>query len=322
MNSLSLSTQDHHYLAELSKKLQVVRDRVAGVVLGHHTGLLLTGRPGIMKDWTIEEELNRRGVPFVRPKAHLTGRGLFDQLAEHPDRTHLIDEVEDVLRDPQAKGVLKFALWACSQNREGKMERWIGWKVHGVDIGFAFTGNIIMTSNVELQNLPLLPAIRTRISYVNLRVSDEELAAKMKEIALRGFPANQNLLEPAECVEVVDFILQESSRTKRPLDLRLLSNCFGDRLLVENGEAGCSWQDLVASRIVERPSVVNPIESLTVRTKKKAQQLEIARAIVGLSPEERLRVWQEKVPGRGGSRPTMYRRLEELAQADAREFET
>lgn len=118
--SLVISDQDRRYLAELNKKLQVVRDRVTGVALGCHTGQLLIGRPGIMKDWTIEEELNRRGIPFVRPKAHLTGRGLFDQLSEHSDRTHLIDEVEDVLRDPQAKGVLKFALWASSQNREGK----------------------------------------------------------------------------------------------------------------------------------------------------------------------------------------------------------
>jgi len=96
--------------------------------------------------------------------------------------------------------------------------------------------------------------------------------------------------------------------------MRLLRNCFGDRLLVENGEAGCSWQDLVASRIAERPSVVDPIAPFATRAKKKLLQLEVAREVVGLGPEERLQVWQEKVPPPGNSRATLYRRLGELAQ--------
>jgi hypothetical protein len=318
----SLSDRGHQYLADLSKKLQIVQDRTAGVALGYDTGFLLSGRAGILKSWTVEKELQRRKVPYVPSKCHLTGRGLFDQLAEYPDRIHLIDDVEEVLRDPQARGVLKFALWGCSRNREGKMERWIGWKVHGADVGCSFWGGIILMSNVELQHLPLLPAIRTRIPYVNLHVSDEEVAAKMRELALLGYPPGTPLLEPAECMEVVEYLLAEAARINRPLDFRLLFNSLADRLLAESGEAGCQWKDLVTSRIVDRPSVIHPVEPFETRARKKAQQLEIARGIVALPPEQRLHVWQKRVPPPGNSRATLYRRLDELARADALEFET
>jgi hypothetical protein len=135
-------------------------------------------------------------------------------------------------------------------------------------------------------------------------------------------PKGENLLEPEQCMEVAEFIIAESAKISRCLDLRLLTNSLEDRLQVEDFEAGLSWQDLVASRIRERPSITMPVQSFQSQAQKKAQQLEVAREIVALSPEERLRVWGQKVPPPGNSRATMYRRLGELAEADALDFET
>lgn len=67
-------------------------------------------------------------------------------------------------------------------------------------------------------------------------------------------------------------------------------------------------------------TATEPIQTFQSRAKKRMNQLEIAREIVALEPEDRLRVWQEKTGG--ASRATMYRRLRELAQADAAEFES
>lgn len=313
--SLALSAQDRHQLAHLEKRYELVRDRVRGVVSGRHTGFFLGGRGGIGKSRTIADELDRLGVSFILTNSHLTGRGLVDLLQNYPDFFHLIDDIEEAIRDPQAMGVLKSALWGTRRNREGHLERWITWNAHGVAIEFPFTGGIIMTSNLDLRNLPRLAALKTRIAWLDLRVSNPEIEAMMRKIAIEGYPPGDNQLEPQHCLEVVKFIVDEAGRINRSLDLRLLVNSFEDRLQAEDYEAGLSWRDLVASRLCERPSIIDQVEPYETRAGKKTRQLAIAREIVVLDAEERLRVWQERTGG--ASRATMYRRLEELARADA-----
>jgi hypothetical protein len=246
---------------------------------------------------------------------------LVDRLNDHPDLVHLVEDVEEAVRDPQAMGVLKSALWGTRRNREGRLERWITWNAHGVQLEFLFSGGVCMTSNLELRSLPKLAALKTRICWLDLRVTDEEVAAKMRQIALDGFPKDENLLDPEQCWEVAEFAIAESAKISRRLDLRLLINSFEDRLQSEDLQAGLSWRDLVASRIRERPSITEPVQSLQTRSEKKSQQLEIAWEVVGLGPDERLRVWQAKVPAPGNSRATLYRRLNELTQADAVDFD-
>lgn len=310
----ALSAEDRHNLRRLDEKLQLVKDRVAGVATGHHTGFFLSGRGGIGKTFTVEEELRRRKIPYKLTNSRITGRGLVDLLADYPDSIHVIEDVESIARDPNAVGVLRSALWGSRQGREGRLERLVTWKACSTNIEFIFTGGIIMTSNRDLEDLPELAAMKTRISCTHLRVTDEEIAALMRRVAMDGFPKDNNLLEPVECLEVAEFIITESARINRHLDMRLLVNAFEDRRQVEDLEAGCQWQDLVASRICERPSLTGPIEPVGTRVKKKAKQLAIAREIVGLKPQSRLRAWKEKTGG--ASQATLYRRLAELdAQA-------
>ena len=111
----------------------------------------------------------------------------------------------------------------------------------------------------------------------------------MRQITLDGYPKGSNLLEPAQCLEVAEFIISESAKISRRLDLRLLVNSLEDRLQTEDFEAGCTWEDLVASRIRERASITEPVQSFQTRAQRKAQQLQIAREIVELGPSERLR---------------------------------
>lgn len=100
----TLSAQDRHQLAQLEKRHELVRDRVRGVVSGRHTGFFLGGRGGIGKSRTIADELDRLGVSFILTNSHLTGRGLVDLLRNYPNSFHLIDDIEEAIRDPQAMG--------------------------------------------------------------------------------------------------------------------------------------------------------------------------------------------------------------------------
>ena len=319
MGKSVLPPAERWHLRQLLNKFQLVKDRVAGVATGRHTGFFLGGRGGIGKTFTIQEELRRREVAYKLTNSRLTGRGLVDLLRDYPDSIHLIEDVEQITCDRNAVGVLRSALWGTRCGREGRIERLVTWKAHATNIEFIFSGGIIMTGNRLLEDIPELAALKTRISWLNLLVTDEEIAALMRSVAGDGFPKGNNLLEPEACMEVAKFIIDESSRINRHLDIRLLVNAFEDRLQVEDFEAGCQWKDLVATRLCERPSLIGPIESVGTRAKKKAKQLEIAREIVGMEPQTRLRAWEEKTGG--ASQATLYRRMAELAELDAQEVE-
>lgn len=311
--------EDRRLLESLRRKQQIIRDLVAGVVRRRHTGLFLGGRGGIGKSHVVESELRRLHEPFKLWNATMTGRCLFDRLAAFPDAVHMLEDVESMTKDRRAVGVLRSALWGTRRGRDDRMERLVTWNAKGSSDDVIFSGGVIMTSNRRLADLPELDALKTRISWVNLDVSDAEIAALMRSLAADGWPKGHVELEAEQCREVVEFLIAEAARTNRRLDVRLMVNCFEDRIQHEDLEAGCDWRDLVATRIRERPTVASEIQPFGVRERKKAEQLAIAREITGMNPSERLRVWQERT--RGLSQATLYRRLGQLGTQDAMQIE-
>lgn len=310
----SLSPHDLRQLKSLDHKIQLVRDRVAGVATHRHTGFLMSGRGGIGKSRTIFTELEQREVSYKLSNSHMTPRALFDQLEAFPEALHVIEDIEALVRDRNAVGVLRSALWGTRRGRDGRVERLVTWSARGACSEFVFTGGLILTSNRSIGDLPELSALKTRVTYLHLDVSDDEILALMRRVALAVPPEGDTRLSQDERLEVVEFIVGESLRINRRLDMRLLVNSFEDRLQVEDLEAGCSWQDLVASRIHDRASIADDVVSVGVRASKRAERLKICREIVGLERLERLRVWREKT---GASEATLYRILQQLAEVDA-----
>jgi transposase len=115
-------------------------------------------------------------------------------------------------------------------------------------------------------------------------------------------------------MEVADFIIDESIQQGRPLDVRMVVNGFADRLQAEDGDAGCTWRDLVASTLRGHPAVVDDVEPAGIRAQTKARELAIARELGELDPKERLHAWRAKT---GKSQAALYRRLMELGRVDA-----
>jgi hypothetical protein len=315
-----LTQDDRRNLDQLKRLTQVIRDFIGGVVLHRHTGLFVGGRGGIGKSFIVESELTNRGEAYKLWNSAMTARCLFDRFAAYPEAVHVIEDIETLTRDRRAIGVLRSALWGTRRGRDGRMERLITWNAKGSSSDTIFTGGVIMTSNRRLADLPELEALKTRISWINMDVSDPEIIALMRSIAAEGWPQGNVELEPDQCREVVDFIVAEAARTNRRLDMRLMVHAFEDRIQFDDLDTGCDWRDLVSTRIRERPTVIGDIESAGVRSQKKAHQLAIAREITGVSSDERLRAWRERTGGL--SRATMYRRLGELAARDAIDFDS
>lgn len=302
-------------LASLNKKLAVVRDRIRGVALGYQTGAIITGRGGISKSYTIAETLDELGVPYVRHNTHLMPRGLFNELDARPAEVHVFEDVEELLAKSVSLGILRSATWGTRSSRTGQMERMVSWATNNGSLEITFEGGVILVSNRPLNQSPELKALATRIPHVDLVVTDAEVAALMRQIAANGYDLGGKVLEPAECLEVADFIIAEASRLNRSLDVRLLINAFADRLQADDHDSDCGWRDLVASTMRGRPAVTGDVRPRGIGQKSMDRDREVAREIAHLPRNDRFRLWQERV--KHVSQSTLYRRLAELGRTDA-----
>ena len=127
-------------------------------------------------------------------------------------------------------------------------------------------------------------------------------------------------LEPAECLQVAEFIIAESANLSRPLDMRILVIGFADRLQAEDCDAGCNWQDLVGSLLRGHPTVAGDVEAVGIREQTKARELAIAREIGAVRAQEPIRCLEGEdgeepgrvVPEIGGTWPN--RRLGSISR--------
>jgi len=307
----SLTPADQKHVAALEQKLQVVRDFTGSVASGRTYGFFLWGKGGVGKSHTVIEELERLKVPYKLFNSRMTGRGLFNALEEFPDAVHLLEDMEPLFRDSGACGVLRSALWGVRPRGDGPTERLVTWTTYKMEHSFVFTGGIVMTANRPFPERPELEAVKTRIEYMHLAVSDQELIAKMRAIAAGGYRRGRDIMDPDECAGVCEFIVAQCRGLNRAMDLRLMLNGFQDYLQWRDCQAGCHWRDLVATRVKERPIGLEEVKTYTERDAQKAAELAVARELetTKLSRAERTRLWQERT---GKSEPALYRRLAEL----------
>lgn len=307
-----LGAEDQGHLETLEKKFQLVRDRVAAVVDGTATGFFLHGPGGVSKSYTVLQQLERMRADYVVFNSRATGRGLFNILRDHPDSIVVLEDMERLFRDAGALGVLRSALWGQQgRDRPGRQERLVTWTNPRETLSFTFTGGIVVTANKPLDDWPELAAIKTRIAVMQFQPTQLEVRALMRKVAVGGYTHEGFLVEPAACAEVCEFVLAECRGLNRLLDVRLLVNAIGDYLQDTVFHAGCSWRDLVAARIRERPTHFRDEVVIGGRAERLQQELKEAEAISkeAKTREDRLRLWRERT---GKSQASLYRRLAEL----------
>src|SRR5262249_17086040 len=155
---------------------------------------------------------------------------------------------------------------------------------------FIFTGGIIMIANKPLADLPESLAMKTRITCTHLRATDAERIALMRSVALRGFHHEGRSIEPAACLEVCEFLIDQSRSLPRPLGMRMLINSLLDFLAWEECEVGCHWRDMVATRIKERPISFEVEPDLGAQAERKRRDVEIAREVAATTTGRKERV--------------------------------
>jgi hypothetical protein len=245
----ALSPEDQHHLDQYQGKLQLVKDYTRGVALGYSNGFFLFGLGGISKSFTVLGELERLGVAYRLFNSRMSGRGLFDSLSKYHDAIHVLEDMERVMGDKDAQGVLRSATWSQRSKEEGRQKRVVTWATgKGVE-SFTFSGGIIMLSNRPLDDLPELAAIRTRISHLHLVVTDSEIAALMRKLSAAGFQHDKKTMTPEECRDVCEFLIAQSKNRQCRLDMRMLDNSNRDYLQWREGSSTSDWATLVSARL-------------------------------------------------------------------------
>ena len=241
-------SEDDLHLASYEAKLQLVRDYVKGVALGFSNGFFLFGTGGIAKSFTVLGELQRLSTDFKLFNSRMSGRGLFETLAEYPKSVHVLEDMERLVKDKDSQGIIRSACWA-QRGDDGRQKRTITWATaRGVE-SIVFSGGIIMLSNRPLDDLPELRAIKTRISHLHLEVTDQEIAAQMRRLAKGGYRHDDQEMTADEAEMVCDFVILESQSKLCHLDMRLWDTACRDYLQWREGHSTCHWQTLVATRL-------------------------------------------------------------------------
>ena len=300
------------HLAEANKKKQLLIDRVTGVAKGLKPGLLVYGRGGTGKSFVVTDHLKALNVSYQTCNSHSTPLKLCELLASHPNEIILLEDCESILTGKVSLGILRSATESSTRDRNGNPVRIVHYNGRP-KMNFQFNGGVIMLMNQGLSSDPVAQALASRIETVNYNPSSDEVGASMKELATKGYRIDQYCLSPDECTEIVDFVIDESRRCGGELNFRMMRRAFEDYYLADSNGAGCSWKDLVSSMIMEQPCVLNPISQQSTRKTQHERQLQIAREICILKPEERNRRWcaaTKKSPA------TMYRRLTEIGIHD------
>jgi hypothetical protein len=307
----SLAEAGQSPLVDLNSRLTIIRDRVRGVALGHHTGFYLFGRPGTSKTYTVKTTLDELGVKYVYVDGHLTPMGLFELLDEQHDRIIVLDDVSQLFADKKA---LQILLAALGNQPDDRHTRIIKYRRQGKDQTIYFTGGIIAISNLELHAQPLLEALKSRVHYLKCNPTDDQLSALMLEVAGKGWPASAPKLSAEECLEIAIFLVASCKRLNVRLDMRLLvDKAFPDYLQHREGDTEAHWKDLVLTTLEEQLIDLKHTKAeAPSRQAQKEIEHELLSQLIAESAdrEQQVAAWMKRT---GKSERAFYRRLKELA---------
>lgn len=299
LSEFCLADDDLRLVRDFERKLQVVRDRVNSVVHLYHTACYLVGRPGTSKTFTVKKELQRLEARWEYRNARMTPMGLFDFIDKCRDHVLVLDDIGSLFKNEQALQILLAAL----DGDPGK-PRLVTYKSKDVELTTWFTGGIIAISNVPLRHDPLARALGSRVTSLEHEPTDDEIAAYMRHLALKGYKG----LDAAECLEVAEFVIDETRECDQRLDLRHLTKAWDDYRQFKDGLAQTPWEELV------RTSLHQLLTEATVPMSKQdeiEQQRQHARHLIDQFPGDTKRQLAEWKHLTGMGKSLFYARCRE-----------
>jgi len=304
------NTTDPH-LESANRKIEAMLDLVRGVICGSLTGVYIFGPGGIGKTHHTLEELRHSGRQFQPYNSKITGKGLYESLKRAPNAIHVLEDMETLLYDGAALGVLRSALWGTTSSpTTAAGVRTCTWTTSRVPDSFDFSGGIIFTANRAMAGRRgEVEAVRTRIPTIEMEFTSHEIWSVLKSVASNGYGEAPVGMPPEECLEVFHKLREICTRAGRSPDIRLLINSFEMHRSWNDNRSSCHWADVIATLVNEKVSSIASVRTRGQRETQKENELELVRGIRTLSREERIPRWEAAT---GKKENAFYRRLREL----------
>ena len=112
-------------------------------------------------------------------------------------------------------------------------------------------------------------------------------------------------LSPGDCMEVLEFVIEESYLSEYRLDLRYMFRGWQDRRMWQDGHTACDWRDLIRSGM--RRISVDEIGEAGGRAEKTRRKREIAARLFEQFPSDKAARDAEWEKLTGDSPWSMYR---------------
>jgi hypothetical protein len=202
---------------------------------GSINSFVLTGSGGIGKTTAVINTLKSLGLredmpeqpagDFMVIRGFSTPKALYETLFDFKDKILILDDADQVFRDPLGSNLLKAAL-------DDKKVRVINWNTSREDADvpsrFTYTGKIIFISNLSITQFP--QAIISRSQKVDLTLNTEEKVDIITEVF-------KHVEKPAKMkADVLAFVKKHASKAN-DLNIRSAMNLFP---IVE--ECGSNWE--------------------------------------------------------------------------------
>jgi hypothetical protein len=304
MNKMMMRSEvDRELLSAIDDRANTLRTRIRSVADGDTYGLFIFGPGGMGKSYIVEGELNTN-PGFNRWKTYkgdISARGLIDALEKYPNAVHVLEDMEKAFKKEELQSVLRAALASVK-----RADRHITDNKHKRNINFLFHGGIIILSNDQIDSsYGRLGAIASRTDPLFWKLSDPELAAMMRCIALNGYGPNKEI-SPKECLEVAEYVIDQMDRRQATTKVDLRTFCDGAlpdyRQWIE-GRSHTHWKKVVESRIQGEPIGENRKDRLD-----RQRQLACEIYSHGKNQPEQLELWKRET---GLGRQAFYDRLGE-----------
>ena len=260
----------------IDEKFGMMEDLIDMTIRGSSKGMLITGRGGIGKTFTVLERLEKLGkVDYMKARAeagvteidpedsdeeiedkvhslaelgssgdyvvfkgYASPAALYRLLYEHQNRIVIFDDCDRIIRDETAVNILKGALDTYDK-------RWISWNTNAAapDLPpcFEFKGQVIIITNTEMQNVD--EAVRTRCFKVDVSMTPEQRVQRMRSVLPKIMPeVDLHLKEDAL------KLMTDNLAIAQDVSFRSLMNVI--KLRVEPGLK--SWEDAAVYLLTQK----------------------------------------------------------------------
>lgn len=244
-------------IVELDQYFKPLTDLIEIIVKSEKpNGLVVVGRRGFGKSFNTIKKLTELKTNFVIVKGHITGLSFYKLLYENKDKTILIDDILNLLKNEDILSMLLGAM-----DYDNRLVRWQSESPLARDLpsDFLFEGKIITLFNqIPETASEYIDAFKDRCFFIELDFDNTTILKMMYIMAKK-----KNIP-----LEVVDYLKERARESMKNLSLRLLDKFYA---LYNNGD---SWKEL-ADSILEYDEREDFVLELLKSGKKVSEQVKL-----------------------------------------------